>query len=145
MKWSEYILKFQPKVELHQPALRAAIADADAKLGVLLPASLRSLLLESDGVNDTYGSSFIWSVQEIIDRNIEFRTYPDFAELYMPFNHLLFFGDAGNGDQFSFPILANEIRNHDVFAWNHETDSRSWVAPQLEIFVEWWLTGKIKM
>ena len=145
MKWSDHVLRHQPEAALLAPASRAAIDEAETKLSVSFPKSLRSLLLESNGVHDIYGSSFIWSVQEIVERNIEFRTYPEFAELYMPFNNLLFFGDAGNGDQFFFPVLANEIRKHDVFAWNHENDSRFWVAPRLETFVEWWFTGKIKL
>jgi hypothetical protein len=61
----------------------------------------------------------------------------------MPFDNLLFFADAGNGDQFAFPIQAGEVRRPDVFCWNHEDDSRIWVAPSLEKYLEWWLTGKL--
>jgi hypothetical protein len=32
-----------------------------------------------------------------------------------------------------------------VFVWNHEDDSRTWVAPSLRVYLEWWLTGKIKI
>jgi hypothetical protein len=34
----------------------------------------------------------------------------DFKELYMPFDCLLFFADAGNGDQFGYPICDGVIR-----------------------------------
>ncbi len=49
---------------------------------------------------------------------------PDFANLYMPFEAMLFFADAdaGNGDQFAFVI---RDRPADVFVWDHETDSRT--------------------
>jgi hypothetical protein len=64
----------------------------------------------------------------------------------MPFDHLLFFGDAGNGDQFAFSIQADgAIHRPDVFAWNHEDDSRVWVAPTLKVFFERSLAGKIKI
>ena len=39
-----------------------------------------------------------------------FRANADFAELYMPFDALLFFADAGNGDQFAYAIQAGAIR-----------------------------------
>jgi len=64
----------------------------------------------------------------------------------MPFNHLLFFGDAGNGDQFAFSIHADgKIYRPDVFVWNHEDDSRTWIAPSLKTFFEWWSAGRISL
>jgi hypothetical protein len=63
----------------------------------------------------------------------------------MPFDHLLFFADAGDGDQFAFGILNGEIRNPDIFVWNHENDSRTWVAPSLDVYLEWWINGKLKV
>ncbi|WSL80461.1 SMI1/KNR4 family protein [Kitasatospora sp. NBC_01266] len=60
----------------------------------------------------------------------------------MPFDPLLFFADAGNGDLFA---LLPRIGRPDVFVWNHEDDSRTWVAPSLAKYLEWWLTGQIKL
>ena len=56
-----------------------------------------------------------------------------------------FFADAGNGDQFAFGIIDKKIRNRDIFVWNHENDSREWVAPSLEKYLEWGATGKLKI
>lgn len=82
-------------------------------------------------------SEMIWPAAEIERRNREFRANPDFRSLYMPFDHLLFFGDDGGGDQFAFAIDADgEIRKLDVFRWEHESDSRSWFAGRLEQFFE---------
>ena len=33
----------------------------------------------------------------------------------MPFDHLLFFADAGNGDQFAFPIVADGVVRQDIY------------------------------
>jgi hypothetical protein len=44
----------------------------------------------------------------------------------------LFFGDNGGGDQFAF-VLRDDRR--DIFVWNHETDSRHWVAGHLEDYL----------
>jgi hypothetical protein len=113
-------------------------------LNVALPSELRTLLLESDGVRGEYSIDLVWPTQRIATDNSLFRSEPNFRELYMPFDHLLFFADAGNGDQFAFPILSGGV-SHDVFAWNHENDSRTWVAPSLGKYFEWWLSGRIKL
>jgi len=63
----------------------------------------------------------------------------------MPFDSLLFFADAGNGDHFSYPIQSGIIQKSDIFVWSHEDDSRTWVAPSLEKYLEWCLTGKMKV
>jgi hypothetical protein len=70
------------------------------------------------------------------------RSSPDFANLYMPFEAMLFFADAGNGDQFAFVI---RDRPADVFVWDHETDSRTMIAPSLATYLEWWLNGRLSI
>jgi hypothetical protein len=62
----------------------------------------------------------------------------------MPFDHLLFFADARNGDQFVFPIMADGVIRQDVL-WNHNDDSRTCVAPSLMIFLERWLQGRLSV
>jgi hypothetical protein len=117
----------------------------EESLGVSLPGELRELLLESDGVLGEFGLGLVWPLERIERDNRSFRSTPAFRALYMPFDSLLFFGDAGNGDQFAFAILDGAVRNSDVFAWNHENDSRVWVAPSLRSYLEWWLTGRIRL
>lgn len=60
----------------------------------------------------------------------------------MPFDPLLFFGDAGNGDQFAFRLVSG-LRDKDIYVWNHENDSRTWVGPSLSRYLEWWADGRI--
>ena len=100
-------------------------------LGLTLPTELRALLAESDGLGDRYQTRLVWPAAEIGRQNREFRTRPDFRTLYMPFDALLFFGEAGNGDQFFYRILGGEVRDTDIYEWEHETDSRVWRAPGL--------------
>ncbi|MEV5283286.1 SMI1/KNR4 family protein [Streptomyces sp. NPDC051994] len=59
----------------------------------------------------------------------------------MPFDALLFFADAGNGDLFA--LLAT-IDRPDVFVWNHEDDSRTCAAPSLAEYLRRRLTGQIE-
>lgn len=41
----------------------------------------------------------LFEAAEIVSDNPTLRTCEDFRDLYMPFDPLLFFADAGNGDQ----------------------------------------------
>lgn len=62
--------------------------------------------MESDGIEGEYDLGLIWLLDRIVEDNLFFRGHTDFKELYMPFDCLLFFADAGDGDQFAFPIHA---------------------------------------
>ncbi len=86
---------------------------------------------ETDGINDEYGNYLVWSTSRIIEENSNVRNYEDFKDLYMPFECLLFIADAGNGDLFAYSILNGVIQKDDIYIWNHENDSRTWVAPFL--------------
>jgi hypothetical protein len=88
----------------------------------------------------------VWPCERIMKDNSMFRTDADFAELYMSFDSLLFFGASGGGDQFAFAIQRDgKIHRKDIFIWNHENDSREWAARNLDIFLDWVLTGKISL
>jgi hypothetical protein len=100
MNWREYITRFSSDVEFNPPATESEIAASEARLNVSFPEKLRELLLQSNGVLDRYKTPFIWSADEIAKRNIEMRSYPGFEELYMPFDHLLFFGMPEMGTYF---------------------------------------------
>jgi len=115
------------------------------ELGVRLPKDLEALLHESDGVSDQYGLKIIWSVREISQYNREMRILLHYKEIYMSFDDLLFFADAGNGDRFAFPIIDGKVKEQAVFAWDHEDDSRWKVAFSLRSYLERLLSGKIKL
>lgn len=51
----------------------------------------------------------------------------------MSFDSLLFFGDNGGGDQFGFARTGTGM---DIFVWDHENDSRMWVASGLGPYLE---------
>ncbi|MCW2943187.1 MAG: cell wall assembly protein [Actinomycetia bacterium] len=137
--WTELITALPAETILLPPASEQAIRECQRLLGHPLPAPLAALLRESNGVEGEYGLGLIWPVERITADNLAFRTDTDFAQLYMPFDSLLFFADAGNGDQFAL------THRSDVFAWDHENDSRTWVAPGLTEYLEWWLTGRITL
>ena len=103
--------------------------DAFNSLDAELPSDVTALLEACQGRRDRHGEALAWSVVELRARNQEMRTTPAFRGLYMPFDHLLFFGDSGNGDLFALAIDADgRVRRRDVFCWDHETDGRVWFA-----------------
>lgn len=141
--WRELVNGLSRDCEFQTPASAAAITAAEVSLECRLPSELTELLSETNGITGEYGLGLVWPIERIQEDNRRFRMNSSFEELYMSFDELLFFGDAGNGDQFAFPICGRVVRKPDVFVWNHEDDSRTWVAPSLRVYLEWWLTGKI--
>lgn len=119
------------------------------------PQELLDLYQQTNGISEYLNvegylnnekiGELIWPIERVIETNLEFRTYPDFKDLYMSFDQILFVADAGNGDLFGFITLNGNFDRDDIFVWNHENDSREWVAPSLSKFVEGWLNGSIKI
>jgi hypothetical protein len=139
--WREKLVTLYPEVSFNDPARPDQLHELEVALSLAVPEDLASLLGESDGVAGRYGAGLVWSADRIVKDNLAFRSSSDFAKLYMPFDALLFFADAGNGDQFAFPITAAGAGD-DVFVWDHENDSRRWYAGSLEQYLAWWLSGE---
>lgn len=143
--WQELVKQHSGAIIVREGASESAIQLAERTLAVKFPSDLQSLLLESDGIEGEYCLGLVRQLDCIVEENLSFRESAEFKELYMPFDCLLFFADAGNGDQFAFPIQAGGIRRDDVFVWNHEDDSCTWATPSLSKYLEWWLSGKLKI
>ncbi len=145
MKWREFISSLTDEATFFAGATTAAITEAEDRLDIEFPDDLRSLLRESNGVWGQYELGLVWNLERVLQDNLLFRCNKDFCDLYMPFDHLLFFADAGNGDQFAFPIQNGRIQRPDVFVWDHESDDRRWVAGSLQQYLQWWLDGTLKL
>ncbi len=135
--WKQLTKGYPSDAKFARPATEASILAVEQSLGLRIPAQLREFWLEADGFTADYGSRVIWSVSHLEEQNREFRTTPAFKDLYMPFDHLLLFGDHIGGDHFAFAVHADgQIHKRDVFRWDHETDGRDWFASHLEQFLE---------
>ena len=142
--WKEFINSITKEQHFKDPAT-SEIEEIQRKLDVVLPDELAALLTETNGVSDDYGS-LIWPTSVIIKDNLFFRNFEDYRDCYMPLDNLFFFSDAGNGDLFCYAILKNgKIEKSDIYVWNHEDDSRTWVAASLKDFIKGWLTGEISV
>ncbi|MBF9069099.1 SMI1/KNR4 family protein [Streptacidiphilus fuscans] len=140
--WIELVSSLPGPTVLRSPASESSLQSCADALGHALPIDLAALLRESDGVEGEYGAGLVWSADRIASENLTLRQDEEFAALYMPFDPLIFFADAGNGDLFA---LLSAVRRPDVFVWDHETDSRTWVAPSLAKYLEWWQAGHIEL
>lgn len=92
--WRELIAEVEPAVIFSEPTTETAIQAAATALSQQLPEDLVSLLRETDGVGGEY-QTWLWSHEEIVIRNTDYRRDPRNRELYMPLEPLLFFADAG--------------------------------------------------
>ena len=131
-RWRAQISEVFTDAKFAAPAKPAELERAESELRISFPAELRSFFLETNGVTARYGSPLVWPVEEVITQNKLFREQPDFTDLYMPFDSLLFFGAEGNGDQFAYRILGGRILPASfIFEWDHENDNRVWFATDL--------------
>ena len=128
--------KLQIECKFNNSASHAEILELEVALNINIPVELKSLLNKTNGISDKYGANLIWSAEKILKENKDFRADEGFRELYMPFENLMFFGDEINSDLFAFIILNNRINRHDIYVWEHETDSRVWFASNLENYLK---------
>jgi hypothetical protein len=89
--WAEMIGGLAGVARFHEAATEAAIRACERALGHQLPDQLVALLRESNGVDGEYGLGLVWPAERIAEDNLMFRSNPDFADVYMPFDPLLFF------------------------------------------------------
>jgi hypothetical protein len=125
------------------PATETAIQAASSALSQQLPKHLVALLRETDGVGGEY-QTWVWNLEEIVTRNSYYRRNPDHVELYMPFEPLLFFADAG-ADGIPFAFLSPPVVSDNIFVWDPIEDTRSWCTDNLESWVRGWLGGRLSI
>lgn len=157
MNWKSYVandlnlLDKTTKFTFNLPASNSLLTNLKETFSLSeLPNDLEELYRQTDGIGEVlegHGKTgdLIWPIKRVIETNNECRNYPEFKGLYMSFEQILFISDAGNGDLFGYVTLNGKFDRNDIFVWNHEDDSRTWVAPNLTKFIEWWSSGKISV
>ncbi|MFD3430459.1 SMI1/KNR4 family protein [Nocardia fluminea] len=123
--WSDLIGGLYADAEFAPPASDTEIDQIEGQLGQPVPNELRDLLRHANGVQAEWGSGLVWTVQEIIDQNIEFRRDAEFAELYMSFDQLMFFGDNGGGGETSSIAAESAVAHVRVCRSRPDPEGRS--------------------
>ena len=157
MNWKEYItnnlslLDKMTEFTFNLPATDSLLSNLKENFSLSeLPNELEELYRQTNGVDEVLLgqgkiSELVWPIDKVIETNKQYISYTDFKDIYMSFDELLFISDAGNGDLFGFITLNGRFVRNDIFVWNHEDDSRTWVAPNLTKFLERWNNGKISV
>lgn len=146
--WRDFIQNLNTDCEFRPAAPEIAILDTEAGLNLLLPESLKTFCQESNGLYSKFAYlSLVWSVEEILKRNIAMRENAQFAEIYMSFHSLLFFADAGvDGIMLAFPITAKgTVQDKNIIAWYPIEDSRPVLAQSLKDYLKRWFSGEFKL
>jgi hypothetical protein len=141
--------KFYPGASLED------IANVEACLGATLPVSLRTLLLESNGVlkmmaidgGEWFESMWLlWTTAEIVERNRFYRAAAENGTYDRDFRNLAFFADAGaDGILFGFSVMEGRNCAPAVVVWSPIMDELEECAPSLEDFLRGWLAGTISI
>ena len=159
MNWIHFLSKEitmpdDRKFGFREPAPESLLLELKKQFNLTqLPPELEELYTQTDGVDDFLyikhldesikTGDLIWPVERVIKENTFHRTSENYKRLYKSFNNLFFFADAGNGDLIAFEMQDGVLEKSDVYFWNHEDDTREWLASGLKVFIEGWLTGSI--
>jgi hypothetical protein len=140
--------------KLYPAASAPIIVEAEAALRTVLPDSVRSLLLETNGVMDMMAIDggewletmwLLWTIQEIVEQNSSYRASSEKGEYKRDFRNLVFFAGAGtDGILFAFPVQEGVCAPR-VVVWTPIMDELDELSPSLEDFLRGWLTGTISV
>ena len=141
--WKDLIQNISTGCIYGEPASIEDIEVLEKLFSIQIPKELRNLLYETNGINDSYGYSLIWSIEKITRENLNLGERLE--DVYLPFNNLLFFADARNGDMVGYSISDRSIKQNDIYLWNHRNNEQTQIAPSLNDFVEDWIRGKLSI
>ena len=130
--WRDLVAAMHPAATFYPPTDTDIIRAAEATLSQPLPQDLIALLLESDGIEGSFGAGVVWPIERIAQDNRRMRHSTDLADRFMPFGPLLFFADDGSRRQYA--VVRAPMRE-DVFSWDRTDDSRRWFARNLEEYL----------
>ena len=141
--WVERINDVCAGVTFAPPASEGELERAQAQLGVSIPTDLRGLLLESNGCHHPgLHLELVWSLDRVIEDTLRIRR--ELSQRGARDRSLVFFADAGNGDQFAIQIHQTPpVGTSYVVVWDHETNEIRQVADNLGEWLEGWLSGTI--
>jgi hypothetical protein len=142
------------KPRFYAAASAGNMVDAESALSAALPGSLRSLLLETNGVMDMMAidggdwfdsMGLLWTIEELVERNRYYRAASAEGTFKRDFTNLVFFAGAGtDGILFAFPV-EDRICAPRVMVWHPITDELDELALSLDDFLRGWLTSAISV
>ena len=132
---------YRVRSECQAPASIEDIEAAETSLNCCFPESLRSLLLETDGVLSRMSvrngewfkeNWFVWPVAEIVEQNQWLREHNPDRHL----DRFIFFSSPGtDGNMFGFPAAVSPTTDASVFEWFADETEDAFVPDGLQRFL----------
>lgn len=148
MNWQKIIEitnKQNIQLQLTKSVQERQIKIAQEKLNKNFPNELKNFYLISNGLSEYMTEigkigELIWNIDRLVEENCSYQNAKLYQDIYKSFENILFFGDAGNGDNFGY-LVPNNI----IISWNHENDERVIISSSLKEFVISWINNEIKI
>jgi cell wall assembly regulator SMI1 len=148
MDWKDLVIRAtrEPSGEprFQSGATEAQLTDAERRIGVRIPESLRSLLTRCDGIMDRVEIHnelietqwLVWPTEIIIERNID----PRRSDTGMPPSWFLF--ATADGRDFGFDLEADDDR---IWVWDPIDNEKELIAPTFQEFLLRWVGGEVRL
>jgi len=139
--WNQLIAAEGERIKFNPPLSEEWIDKGLADLDVQLNDSLKSLLLETNGVYDFRIFLWIvWNVRDLAAYNQQMWTDNKFTQQGMKLADLFFIANAGNdGILFAFPIVNKKLQDN-LVTWNPSNNSRTQKSPDLQTYLKRWVS-----
>lgn len=157
MDWKSLIINaYESRVTLEprtRPVFRSGASEGEIDrleqvIGHCCPMSLRSLLLQSDGVSEEFqlesgdwivSSIVVYSAEQMIDANELVRQrFPE----RNPIRHCYFATAGTDGIQFGVPVGTEGLDDAKVIAWYPDQTPDKCLADGLAMFLTDWCSGQ---
>lgn len=103
-------------------------------------------LLAVDGGEWFDSMWLLWTVADLVEQNLFYRTAADRRTYRRDFRELVFFATAGtDGILFAFQQTDACVCSPHVSVWHPMMDELDEIAPSLEEFLRGWLTGSLSV
>jgi len=138
--WTQLIRQFNKDYKIHPPLSEEWVDKGLADLSVTLNYSLKSFLLETDGLYDVRQFLWmVWNVRDLSAYNLAMRNDEKFADMGYSFADIIFIANAGvDGILFGFPVV-DGLMQEGIVRWHPKTNKRTQVADNLQTYLENWI------
>ena len=101
----EKVRLYIKEMERKSPAQEEKIKEVEERFGICFPAQYKEFLLESNGIEGTFGDFaylVIWPIEDVCRYNLEYE-----VNTYNP--GVVYFGSDGGGEIFAFDFRKKDI------------------------------------
>lgn len=136
--WQEILYKYNKRFHFNPPIKEDALLNLEEALSTRLPKDLRSFLMETNGIEYpmffpdelTYYSG-MWTIEEIIDRNLSYNEGNCLDTQY------LLFAELPNGDMVGYVIDTNGVNEKSIISISHDSAYEPYeIATSLRGFID---------